>query len=178
MAKKPYLPEKDAELDEWVEHFSNKLPAEGATLGIANSEINAAQNKISDYKQALDDVNAIKAKAAVGKKKLEKKAMLAIIRPMVQRMKNHPQYEESRGKLLGIVGAEEDIDLSNLQPVLKAGKRAGKPKIIWKKGQADAINIYADRKDGKGFVFLATDMTPDYVDNTPIPDGQATDIMV
>ncbi|WP_156026877.1 hypothetical protein [Sporocytophaga myxococcoides] len=37
-----------------------------------------------------------------------------------------------------------------------------------------SIDIYVDRKDGKGFVFLVNDATRDYVDNHPLPTGTDT----
>ncbi|WP_028978597.1 hypothetical protein [Sporocytophaga myxococcoides] len=57
---------------------------------------------------------------------------------------------------------------------LGGGLDAHRPIIKWKKGPADSIDIYVDRKDGKGFVFLVNDSTRDYVDNHPLPTGTYT----
>ena len=55
--------------------------------------------------------------------------------------------------------------------LLKIRIVAGKPEIIWKKGNADSIDLYVDRNDGKSFVYLANDANPNYTDNTQLSDG-------
>ena len=62
------------------------------------------------------------------------------------------------------------IDIPNLKPMLTSRLDGGRPMIIWFKGPADSINIYVDRKNGKGFVYLATDSQPDYLDPFPMRD--------
>ena len=36
------------------------------------------------------------------------------------------------------------------------------------------VHIYVDRKDGQGFVYLANDSQPDYLDTFPVPAGVAS----
>ncbi|MEK7310230.1 MAG: hypothetical protein AAB038_05375 [Planctomycetota bacterium] len=93
------------------------------------------------------------------------------IRKLIGRIKATPTYNEGMGEDLGIVGDEQVIDVLNLKPVLKSRLDAGRPMIIWFKGSADSIEIYVDRKDGAGFVFLAIDTYPDYIDKFPMPEG-------
>ena len=84
----------------------------------------------------------------------------------------HTAYTDAIGRDLGIIGAEIDFDIETLKPEIRVVFDAGKPVIKWKKGpHADGLNIYVDREDGKGFVLLATDMRPDYIDETPLPEG-------
>jgi len=35
----------------------------------------------------------------------------------------------------------------------------------------EGIDIYVDRQDGAGFVFLATDTKPNYLDTVVLPEG-------
>jgi len=91
------------------------------------------------------------------------------VRRLVAQIKAHQNYTIAIGEDLGIVGDEHVVDIHQLKPVLKSRLDAGHPVIIWKKGIAEALDIYVDRRDGKGFVFLATDNHPDYTDKHPMP---------
>lgn len=42
---------------------------------------------------------------------------------------------------------------------------------MWKKGNADSIDLYVDRGDGKSFVYLANDTNQNYTDTTQLADG-------
>ena len=174
MAKRHYLPYRDAALDEWIEVYIKHLKQVGGELGISQDEIDLIEQLVITFKQSLDEAFSKKAEAmaAVGRKNTNKRAMLDVLLPQVQRMKNHPNYKESTGQLLRVIGAEPAIDKQKLKPKLKYKLDAGKPRIIWEKGVADAITIYVDRKDGKGFVFLTTDINPDYIDTHPVPDDK------
>jgi hypothetical protein len=92
-------------------------------------------------------------------------------RKLAGRIKGSPAYTEAIGEDLGIVGDEQVLDIPNLKPMLTSRLDVGRPMIIWLKGPADSINIYVDRKNGKGFVYLATDSQPDYLDTFPMPEG-------
>jgi hypothetical protein len=85
---------------------------------------------------------------------------------LIMTIKGNPNYSDDVGGNLGIIGAEQDRELSDLKPELKIKMEAGYPKIIWKKGKADSLDIYVNRSDGKGFVYLANDASPDFNDKT------------
>lgn len=52
--------------------------------------------------------------------------------------------------------------MSNTDRLIARFQRA----IVWTKGDADCLEIWVDRGDGKGFIFLAIDSQPDYPDTT------------
>ena len=56
-----------------------------------------------------------------------------------------------------------------LQPVLTATLNGGRVIVGWTRGSADALELYVDRGDGKGFTFLALDTVPDYIDTQALP---------
>lgn len=171
MAKKYFLPRKDSELDEWLDIFITKLTTLATLLGVSTQELTDATTLKNSFKQALDDVNIKDAekRSAVEQKNADKKAVSDFLRPLIQRIKNHPNYTLTHGEILRIIGAEEVVDIDNLQPELKVTLDSDRPKIAWKKGPADGINIYVNRRDGKGFMFLAWDTKPDYIDTFPVP---------
>lgn len=177
MALQDYLPRQDAELDNWLGNFATLLITIGVALGIPIAEINALIALITPLRADINTVVAKKAevKSAIGNKEIKKRSMIAVLRPMVQRMKAHPSYrDDDQGKKLGIVGVDSQVDRIALKPELKGALDAGRPKIGWKKGETDGINIYVDRKDGKGFIFLARDTEPDYIDTYVLPTGMNT----
>jgi hypothetical protein len=79
---------------------------------------------------------------------------------------------------LRIVG-EQDAgpDLATLQPVLTAKVSGGAVLIVWTfqgfREWLSSCEFLVDRSDGKGFVHLVTDTTPNYTDTTPFPTAKA-----
>lgn len=84
-------------------------------------------------------------------------------------IKKHPNYTDAIGQDLGIIGAEQVIDYNSLKPILILTLQAGHPNVGWLKQGMDGLEILVDRGDGKGFVFLAFDTIPDYLDTAPLP---------
>ena len=91
---------------------------------------------------------------------------------LVTRIKAHPGYTNAIGQDLDIVGAEQTLDTANAKPVLKLELAAGHPNVKWTKGGFDAQEIWVDR--GSGFVFLAIDTIPDYLDTAALPAAGAS----
>ncbi len=93
---------------------------------------------------------------------------------LVKTIKNHKNYTASIGHILGIEGAEQTApDLSTVQPVLGASVSGGTVKITWgwsgDSAFLDMLELQVDRSDGKNFVPLAFDTTPNYEDTAPQP---------
>jgi hypothetical protein len=174
MSQKNYLPKADSELNNWLNNFSSQLLEVGTNLGILFSEVQELNALIRLIRSEINTVaeKRIELKSAIENKESKKAVLLKALKTMVYRVKNHPLYEEEwQGKALGIEGQNEIVDFTSLKPVLKATVDAGRPRIIWKKGPADAINIYVDRRGENGFVFLTTDTEPDYIDTFTLPPG-------
>ena len=92
----------------------------------------------------------------------------------VARIKLAPGYTDAIGQSLNIIGAAQSgPDLTTVQPVLTATFSGGTVKIGWGWGGnsafLDMLELQVDRSDGKGFVLLAYDTTPNYEDTTPLP---------
>jgi hypothetical protein len=92
----------------------------------------------------------------------------------VQTIKESSGYTEAIGTDLGTVGAEQGApDLATVQPILTATINGSRVDLGWGWGGngnfLDMLEIQVDRSDGKGFVVLVFDTTPDYTDSTPFP---------
>ncbi|MBO9702441.1 MAG: hypothetical protein J7604_19680 [Sporocytophaga sp.] len=191
-----YLPRTDNEKAIWLKNFTLKLAVHGEKVGILPDEILGTSNDAASFIYSIQMVENLKSSLAqnVAFKKLlgtgdgtdpltYPQVTSVITRPsiavkpgifkrlakLVQRIKFHPNYNESIGKDLGII-APKATNKIGFKPKLNGGLDAGRPLIKWKKGQADSLDIYVDRNDGNGFIFLVNDYTPDYIDTNPIPD--------
>ena len=190
MAKEPYLPRTDEGKVLWLNNLSQKLPNHAAVLGVSQEQITAIQNDAQMLGFMVNEVNRFKNGLAerVGYKDIlmngnngETPApvpvyqnlapptvvpfgLLTRLRRIVNHIKSSQNYNDSIGQDLGVIGSEADERTAELKPVLKVTLSAGKPVVEWKKGKADSIDIYVDRGDGRGYSYLANDMSPHYTD--------------
>ena len=95
----------------------------------------------------------------------------------MQDIKNSHKLTDAIAAELGLVGSEATgPDLATVQPVI-AAKISGNGVDIkwnWQGNHAflDACEILVDRNDGKGYVPLTIDTTPNYTDTTPFPTAK------
>ena len=95
-------------------------------------------------------------------------------RALVKQIKAHANYNPAIGEALGIEGAVHGApDLTTLQAVITALLTGNAVLIGWGwqgfGAFLDMLEIQVDRGDGKGWVMLAFDTTPDYTDTHPLP---------
>ncbi len=95
-------------------------------------------------------------------------------RDLVKRLKALKNYSETIGQALGIEGAVQGgPDLATLQAILTLAIVGNAVLIGWGwqgfSNFLDILEIQVDRGDGKGFVFLTYDTTPNYTDTAPLP---------
>ncbi len=201
--KLPFIPRGDKDKADMLDNFALKLPLYAAILGVTSAEVTSVANDAAIFNYTMDAQEAFKThKQNVSNYKntlrdgpdsapgafpvvpplapaptLVNDGIFTRISNLAVRMKRHPAYKEAMGEDMGIVGDEQVIDIPNMKPLLKSRLDSGRPLIIWKKGPAaDVLDIYVDRKDGMGFVFLVTDTQPDYLDTFPVPAGMPTAI--
>jgi hypothetical protein len=95
-------------------------------------------------------------------------------RALVQLIKAHTNYNESIGRALDIEGAQQiGPDLATVQPKLEAIISGNQVNVKWSwlgnSAYLDICEIQVDRGDGKGFVLLTFDTTPNYTDTQVFP---------
>ena len=93
---------------------------------------------------------------------------------LVARIKAAKNYSDDIGRELNIIGAAQIVDTDSAKPILDISKKAGQPSIQWPKGDADAIEIWVDRSDEKGFGFLTIANSTRVPDNAPLPATPVT----
>jgi hypothetical protein len=182
MSKSYYLPADDNGKAAWLNNLSGKLPTYQATLGLTPADVASvtadaafftyalnAQTQVAAYSQQWTAYkNAARsgsdpALGAIPAAPVLPTPAPALVVPgifgraiaLVARIKTAPGYTESIGQALQIIGAEHPVDPTTLKPVLDAELDAGQVDIGWLKQGMDALELWVDRGDGKGFVFLA-----------------------
>lgn len=201
MRKRYYIPDSDFAKSGWLKNMALKLGVYQPTLGLTPADVTSVQNDAAMFNYVLDMQEAFKTfKQDLSKYKdllrdgpgmgsagplpaapvlppapiMVNRGIFKRIRLLVSRIKGSTAYNQAIGEDLGIIGDEQVIDIPNLKPVLNYRIDAGRVLIIWYKGVADSIDIYADRKDGQGMKYLANDSQPDYLDTFELPEGTAS----
>src|SRR5947209_4300108 len=190
MAKSPYLPKDDGGKADMLDNFAAKLPKYTALLEISAADLAGVVADALWFRYVLNALNQMKQNAQQwtayknlirdgGSVSAAMPAAPALPAPipaavnpgifarlsaLVARIKNHKNYINAIGQDLGIIGVAQVIDTTLWKPVLDLSLEAGRPTVLWNKGDADALEIWVDRGDGKGFIFLAIDTEPDYPD--------------
>jgi len=95
---------------------------------------------------------------------------------IIQDCAQSPNYSKAIGEDLGIEAPATPFNPAEGQPALTPGySTGGHPELKWKKGKFEGIEIWIDRGDGKGWVYLDKDMRPDFTDKiTPLPASGAS----
>jgi hypothetical protein len=197
-----YLPRTDAGKMQWLNNFVAKLPNYKEPLGLTEETLKEcfqdAENfaymigGIEKFRKFTAQITAQKNLLSNGSKNPNAPTALPDAPPapvlphplvanvfgrvgkLVQAIKSSKKYDVPMGKDLGIIGEETAKSFAVMKPALAYAMKAGQPNIKWKKQGMQGINIYADRGDGKGYQFVATDINPDYLDMYPLPPaGQA-----
>jgi len=201
MSNNSYLPPGDSERSAWLKNFAGKLPLYASTFTLLPAEITAATGDSLMVVYALDQVGSYKketAKRVAYKNELfngeigstlgaypvtgTSPAAPATVAAgvfkrtakFVQRIKNHANYTSAIGEDLGIEAHDTLRSGVILQPALKVTLDAEHPVIKWKKGNTTAADLYVDRNDGRGRLFLATATVPHYTDVFELPAGNTT----
>ena len=192
-----YLPSGEQERALWLTNFAKKLDSYVTVLGLTSASAAAVVADAAyyswtiqvlllyrDYAQAWtafkNDLSAgtqLGAAPPVPNIPVAPTAVapniLGRLGKLVATIKNAPGYTDAIGQDLGIVGPEASKSpaaLEDLKPVLVLALIAKGLNIGWTKQGNRRLNLWleVDRGDGAGWVFLALDTEPDYIDTRPV----------
>ena len=199
MAKSYYLPKDDSGKAELLEHLAARLPLYAEPLEVSPADVTSLQADAAAFRYTLSSFNAVQANAKLWTafKTLQRDGgnggstafphapnlpapvpavplgIIPRLTALVSRIKTARNYTEAIGLDLKIVGTEQAIDTSSWKPIIDLGAEAGHPIIKWPKGDADAIEIWTDRGDNKGFSLTAVTTAPAYTDTSAKPAAGA-----
>jgi hypothetical protein len=128
MANKNYIPSREADLLNWSQNLYDKLTVTPADFGLTAEQVapfaTAQEAFKADYAKVLDP--ATKTKVTVAAKNQSKKAMLTIVRPLVQTIQNWPGMTNAKRDELEItvpdrepssIGAPEEMPVLRIASV-------------------------------------------------------------
>jgi len=198
MSRPSYLPTNDKDFDVWLKNFYAKLVLYATQFGITTAELAAVladsnmvtyvvaqlaiqQNELQkrfEYKRTLFDaelgatLGAFPTYAAIAVAPTQVPAgIVKRLVNMVTRIKGMPSYTENIGYDFGIIPPKTNKLAKTVEkPVFSVSTNADHPFLKIKKNGAEAVNIYVDHGDGKGFVLLCGCPRAKYIDMHPLPD--------
>ena len=191
MAKNYYLPRDDSGKAQLLEHLARRLPAYAETLEVSAADIASLQADAEAFRHAIASTDSIQANARqwTAYKNLQRDGGVRVnprpqlphlpvpardVAPgivprliaLVSRLKTARNYNEA-------IGRDLRVTPDDWKPVLDTRSVAGQPVIKWPKGDADAIEIWADRDDGQGFRLATITSGTDYTDTSTRPASGA-----
>lgn len=194
MPKSGYIPRTDKECAPWLSNFASKFAESATSLGFTAADVTALNNDSAmfSYLVSLVETYTTAKEQRVKYRDLIKNGPIgtpggampvvptvipapALVPPgilprvklLVARIKTSPTYTEAIGKGMGIIGAEQIADYTEVKPSIKLLMKGGRVEVQWIKGDSDGIRIEVDRGTGT-WTFLATDTVPHYTDTAPI----------
>lgn len=167
MARKDFIPHKDAEFLAWHDIFKAAAVASGTTYGLTAGEVTAigAANTDLHTKISANNTAQVAAKNAVTAKNTSLIIAIAQSRGLANRIKSSAAYNPGVGDTYGINGAEDTFDIHTAAPKI-TGKPLvnGQAQIDFTNPKGDGVNIYCRRGAETEFSFLARDTESPYVD--------------
>ena len=195
MTTSSYLPNDDSGKADLLEHLAATLPKYAELLGIKPEYIATLQADAIAFRRALHeqgDWQSFSQHWTAYKNQLRDggngsaewpiaptqdhpmpPAVMPGIIPrttaLVAHIKTLEKFTTAIGQDLWIIATPHVVDPTTWKPILNVQIKAGHPVILWTKGNASAIEIWVDRGDGNGFVFLTINTEPNTTDTTPLP---------
>jgi len=198
-----YFPNSDSERADWFSNFQLKIPVYQTTLGLSNDDVqhviddskafgymNTVHNMLKQTLQTITSCKDLMKSNTANQQPLGAMPVMPVLplaptavpsgifnrmRSLVQRIKTAPGYTDSIGHDLNIIAPANTVDVTTIMPVLKAKPDVGRPHLKWKKGIAEALDLYCDHNDGNGFVFVGRFLRPEYLDLTQPSAGKISD---
>jgi len=195
MSKSYYLPSDDNGKAAWLNNLAGKLPTYQAALGLLQADVTGAAADAAFFAYALNAQTQVAAYSQqwtayknAARNGSDPALGLAPVAPvfaappaavapgiigrataLVARIKVAPGYTDSIGQALQLIGADRIVDVNTLKPVLDVELDAGQVNLSWLKQGMDGLELWVDRGDTKGFLFLAIDSSPNYTDIAAMP---------
>ncbi len=197
----PYLPVSDTGRVVWLNNFSNRIGQYATSLGLVAADVTSIQHDAAMYSYVvqLQDaghqywtaVSSVKKQLRSSPQQTTAPVLPAApsvgtpptavnsgifnrVALLVARIKQSSAYTAAMGQDLNIIPVTTTINPSDMVPNLSIRIDAGHPLLKWKKGNADGVQLYVDRRDNNGFVALAKVFRNTYLDSMPLPTNTFT----
>ena len=202
MSNSSYMPTNDGGKAELLEHLAVTLPKYAELLEISTADLENLKKKSASFRYALNTLYALQSytqhytefknslrDGGSGNAdwplppKFDENIPPAVecgvipwVSALAARIKAHRNYTAAIGQDCWLIAATHVFDPGALKPALSFKNNVGHPVIVWTKGKASGIEIWVDRGDSNGFVFLTINTEPNTTDNAPLPASGSTAI--
>ena len=178
MVKKHYLPRGFEKRARWLNNFAKEFEKIAPDLGFSNKEVESVKNDAAMFTYATKVQTIMRGthksftafKDMLNEGGTRQRQLSVPVLPelppvpqpvapgifrrmgnLVARIKGRREYTDAIGVRLGVIGAEQKIDISKAKPQLKAKVAGGKLIISWNKSVFTGINLSINCNDEKGF---------------------------
>ena len=165
-----YIPGNDDEFRAWIVNFLAKLTAQGAAIGITAPEQSLLSSLGNAAIGGVDNFTAKKNEydSALANRKELRVQFLTPLRPIVRRAKTSPNYNETIGEILGIVGADTPIDPATIQPEIIVTAHMSEVIIRINRKGAESADLFVRLMGQPAWTRLTRATRATYVDIRPL----------
>src|ERR1043166_5185469 len=141
---KDFIPAADPKLINWLNNFKTKLDDYGVTLGMTAPQVSTQQSDIDGYIALNEETENLKEtlQGKIQERTTAKAALLAAIRKLAARFKEHAAYTAAMGEAMNIVIETSAFDPSTFKTTLKAQQEGGAIVIKFTKSETEGVTLY------------------------------------
>lgn len=165
---KKLIPQNDQEFVKLSNNFA-KIP--NNWCGITEAELTEIRSVANDYgsKVAIADEAQSNYRQAIVDKQESRRLLEGQIRPLIHRMKFHPDYNKGMGAKLGIESSSTVYDLNSSAPNLSVSdKTGGTVEIRFNLRGSDGVNFYMQYEQDVEWTLVGRAMTSPFIDIRPL----------
>ncbi|MDB6059006.1 MAG: hypothetical protein JWO95_2850 [Verrucomicrobiales bacterium] len=171
MARKDFIPQKDADFLAWHDTFKAAAVASGTTYGLTAAEVTQISADNADFhaKYSANNAAQVAAKNGTTAKNTSRVITEGRSRLYANRIKASAGFSLAVGDTYGINGPESTFNIHTAAPVIK-GKALvnGQSQIDFTNPHGDGVNLYCKRGAETESSFLARDTESPYIDTRPL----------
>lgn len=173
-----FVPQGNPKLLVWSGTYKEKVALLGPDVGLTPAEITEQEDAAQ---QLIDAVQLVDTKT----KELDSaRSALALckqtqLKKIIQKagiMKRSPNYNDTIGSALGIIGTQQTLDLEVMRPVLKLSVFPGMVEVSFQLLGMRGITIYSRIKGTFGWQQLSHDYESPYLDARPLAQPNVPEI--
>lgn len=173
-----FIPQSNAKLLVWNGSFKEKIALLGPDVGLTAAEVTELEDSSQNIIDAILLFNTKNNEVDSARSALEvcKQNQLKKIIQKVGVIKRHPNYNDTIGSALGIIGSSQTIDLEVTRPALKLSVFPGAVEVSFQLMGMRGITIYSRTKGTLGWQQITHDYESPYLDTRPLAEPNKPEI--
>lgn len=167
-----YIPQSDARLALWLENFEKSIKASGKELGFTDAEIKDAGDRAVAVAAAIvaDEQKRAEWQAAVARTAALKETTLPVLQRVIDRASTSAAWSEEKARVFMAVAPKPQAVRfdGDFKPAFKLSVEGGRVRVLWIKGDLDAVRIERRHAGEQGWKQIGIDMRPPFDDYDPL----------